>query len=70
LVTRSKPYYKNGVNMRGLEYLDEEWQDETKNFERINHRPKLYTEEQPKNRQKDGVLRRESQKIHELKYSK
>lgn len=58
--------------MRGLEYLDEEWQDESKNFERINHRPKNPKMENERGmiRQKDGVLRRESQKVHELKYSK
>lgn len=56
---------------RGLEFLDEDWQDESESFERIKHKPKnLKTDEPHHNRRQEGRFRRESQQIHDMKYSK
>ena len=58
--------------MRGLEYLDDDWQDETQSFERIKHRPKAIKgpDEMAQKRKQEGRIRRESTKVHESKYSR
>jgi hypothetical protein len=58
--------------MRGLEYLDDDWQDEVSSFERIKHRPKAVKgiDEQSQKRRQEGRIRRESQKVHESKYTR
>jgi hypothetical protein len=58
--------------MRGLEYLDDDWQDEVSSFERIKHRPKGVKgiDEQSQKRRQEGRIRREYQKVHESKYTR
>jgi hypothetical protein len=58
--------------MRGLEYLDDDWQDETTSFERIKHRPKVIkgTDEASQKKRQEGKIRRESFKVHESKYTR
>ncbi len=58
--------------MRGLEYLDDDWQDETTSFERIKHRPKVVkgSDEEAQRKKLEGRIRRESKKVHEAKYTR
>ncbi len=55
---------------RGLEYLEEDWQDETQGFERIKHRPKHRPEEVAglSKRKEGGKKRKDFQQAHKMKH--